>query len=53
MSNIKASEEMSPHLYGNEAYKEYRKTEKKGKQRQRKNKVQGKIIKWYSILSGQ
>jgi hypothetical protein len=52
MSNTTASEENteSPSTYGNEAYKEYRKTERKTK---RKNEGQGEIIKWYSILSGQ
>jgi hypothetical protein len=40
MSNIKSSEENieSPSTYGNEAYKEYRKTKKKD-EKQEQNKV--------------
>ncbi len=42
MSNIKASEENteSPSTYGNEAYKEYRKTKKKDENKD-ENKEQG------------
>jgi len=51
MSNFEASEENteSSYTYGNEAYKEYRKTKRKTKG---KIKAQGEIVKWYSIPSG-